>query len=78
MRKWSDLMFQHQEDLARLMTLEQGKILTESRGEVAYAAGFLEWFHIPLRAPLPIEALFRSDVDVNEPYDRTSLRKAAG
>jgi hypothetical protein len=34
-------------------------------------AGFLEWFHIPVRVPLPIEALFRSDIDVNEPYDRT-------
>jgi len=35
---------ENQEDLARLMTLEQGKPLTESRGEVAYAASFLEWF----------------------------------
>src|SRR5258705_2701701 len=37
-------MMENQEDLARLMTLEQGKPLTESRGEVAYAAAFLEWF----------------------------------
>jgi succinate-semialdehyde dehydrogenase/glutarate-semialdehyde dehydrogenase len=37
-------MMSNQEDLARLMTLEQGKPLTESRGEVAYAAAFLEWF----------------------------------
>src|SRR5262245_49992722 len=44
LRAWSDLMMQHQEDLARLMTIEQGKPLAESRGEVAYAAGFLEWF----------------------------------
>ena len=44
LRKWFDLMMEHQEDLARLMTLEQGKPLTESRGEVAYAAAFLEWF----------------------------------
>jgi hypothetical protein len=36
-------------------------------------AGFLEWFHIPVQVPLPIEALFRSDVDVNAPYDRTSV-----
>src|SRR5215470_4699696 len=43
-RKWYDLMLQHQEDLARLMTTEQGKVLAESRGEVAYAAAFLEWF----------------------------------
>jgi hypothetical protein len=34
-------------------------------------AGFLEWFFIPLMAPLPIESLFRTDVDIGEPYDRT-------
>src|ERR1700720_2739981 len=44
LRKWFDLMMANQEDLARLMTLEQGKPLSESRGEVAYAAAFLEWF----------------------------------
>jgi succinate-semialdehyde dehydrogenase/glutarate-semialdehyde dehydrogenase len=44
MRRWFDLMRESQEDLARLMTTEQGKPLAESRGEVAYAAGFLEWF----------------------------------
>src|SRR5258705_9996972 len=37
-------MMENQEDLARLMTLEQGKPLVESRGEVAYSASFLEWF----------------------------------
>jgi succinate-semialdehyde dehydrogenase/glutarate-semialdehyde dehydrogenase len=44
LRRWFDLMMENQEDLARLMTVEQGKPLTESRGEVAYAASFLEWF----------------------------------
>jgi succinate-semialdehyde dehydrogenase/glutarate-semialdehyde dehydrogenase len=44
LRRWADLMIEHQDDLARLMTLEQGKPLAESRGEVAYAASFLEWF----------------------------------
>jgi succinate-semialdehyde dehydrogenase/glutarate-semialdehyde dehydrogenase len=44
LRRWFDLMMANQEDLARLMTLEQGKPLGESRGEVAYAAAFLEWF----------------------------------
>ena len=34
--------------------------------------GFIEWFFIPLAIPLPIESLFRSDVDVSEPYDRTA------
>ena len=44
LRRWYELMLEHQEDLARLMTIEQGKPLVESRGEVIYAAGFLEWF----------------------------------
>ncbi|MDT8922835.1 NADP-dependent succinate-semialdehyde dehydrogenase [Pseudomonas taiwanensis] len=44
LRRWFELMMQSQEDLARLMTLEQGKPLVESRGEIAYAASFLEWF----------------------------------
>jgi len=44
LRNWSDLMLANQDDLARLMTLEQGKPLAESRGEVTYAASFLEWF----------------------------------
>jgi succinate-semialdehyde dehydrogenase/glutarate-semialdehyde dehydrogenase len=44
LRRWFDLMMANQEDLARLMTLEQGKPLAESRGEVAYGASFLEWF----------------------------------
>ena len=41
LRRWFDLMMANQEDLARLMTIEQGKPLAESRGEVAYAAAFL-------------------------------------
>jgi len=44
LRRWFDLMMANQEDLARLLTTEQGKPLAEARGEVAYAAGFLEWF----------------------------------
>ncbi len=44
LRRWFDLMMSNQEDLAHLMTLEQGKPLSESRSEVAYAASFLEWF----------------------------------
>ncbi len=44
LRRWHDLIMAHQEDLARLMTAEQGKPLTESRGEIAYAASFIEWF----------------------------------
>jgi len=44
LRKWFDLMMAHQEDLAIIMTAEQGKVLAESRGEVAYGAAFVEWF----------------------------------
>jgi succinate-semialdehyde dehydrogenase/glutarate-semialdehyde dehydrogenase len=42
--RWHDLMLAHAEDLARIMTTEQGKPLREARGEVAYAASFLRWF----------------------------------
>jgi succinate-semialdehyde dehydrogenase/glutarate-semialdehyde dehydrogenase len=44
LRKWFELMMANQEDLAIIMTTEQGKPLTESRGEIAYAASFIEWF----------------------------------
>ncbi|KAA3653481.1 MAG: NADP-dependent succinate-semialdehyde dehydrogenase I [Proteobacteria bacterium] len=44
LRRWHDLLLANQEDLAQLMTAEQGKPLTESRGEIAYAASFIEWF----------------------------------
>jgi succinate-semialdehyde dehydrogenase/glutarate-semialdehyde dehydrogenase len=44
MRAWFDLIMANQEALARLMTSEQGKPLAESRGEIAYAASFIEWF----------------------------------
>ncbi len=44
LKKWCELIIANQEDLARLMTLEQGKVLTESRGEIVYAASFIEWF----------------------------------
>ena len=36
-------------------------------------AGYLEWVFVPLMAPLPVESLFRNDVDVEEPYDRTTI-----
>jgi succinate-semialdehyde dehydrogenase/glutarate-semialdehyde dehydrogenase len=44
LRRWFDLMLANQEDLAILMTAEQGKPLAESKGEIAYAASFIEWF----------------------------------
>lgn len=44
LRRWFDLILTNQEDLAAIMTSEQGKPLAESRGEIAYAASFVEWF----------------------------------
>lgn len=44
LRRWYELVIEHQEDLALIMTCEQGKPLAESRGEILYAASFLEWF----------------------------------
>jgi succinate-semialdehyde dehydrogenase / glutarate-semialdehyde dehydrogenase len=44
MRRWFDLIVEHQEDLATLMTAEQGKPLAESKSEILYAASFIEWF----------------------------------
>jgi succinate-semialdehyde dehydrogenase/glutarate-semialdehyde dehydrogenase len=44
LRKWYNLMMEAQEDLALIMTLEQGKPLAESRGEIAYGANYIEWF----------------------------------
>lgn len=44
LRAWFELIMANQDDLARLMTLEQGKPLNEAKGEIAYAASFIEWF----------------------------------
>ena len=44
LRNWFNLMLEHQDVLARLMTAEQGKPLAESKGEIGYAASFIEWF----------------------------------
>ena len=44
LRRWFDLLMENQDDLGRLMTMEQGKPLAESKGEIAYAASFIEWF----------------------------------
>ncbi len=44
LRKWFDAIMDHQDVLAELMTREQGKPLSESKGEIAYAASFIEWF----------------------------------
>ncbi|MEL2242067.1 NADP-dependent succinate-semialdehyde dehydrogenase [Leclercia adecarboxylata] len=44
LRRWFELMMANQDDLAQLMTLEQGKPLAEAKGEISYAASFIEWF----------------------------------
>jgi succinate-semialdehyde dehydrogenase/glutarate-semialdehyde dehydrogenase len=44
MRNWFNLMMQHQDDLGRILTLEQGKPLAEAKGEIGYGAAFIEWF----------------------------------
>ena len=44
LRRWFELMMENQEDLARILTAEQGKPLAEARGEIGYGASFLEWF----------------------------------
>lgn len=44
LRKWFDLLMEHQEDLARILTTEQGKPLAEANAEIAYGASYVEWF----------------------------------
>lgn len=44
LRRWFELLLAHQDDLASIMTAEQGKPLAEARGEIAYAASYIEWF----------------------------------
>ena len=44
LKRWFELMLQHQDDLALIMTSEQGKPLAEAKGEIAYAASYIEWF----------------------------------
>lgn len=44
LRRWFELMMEHQDDLAKIMTLEQGKPFEEARGEIVYGASFIEWF----------------------------------
>ncbi|MBB2971544.1 NADP-dependent succinate-semialdehyde dehydrogenase [Mesorhizobium sp. RMAD-H1] len=44
LRRWFELMMENQDDLGRILTLEQGKPLAEAKGEIAYGASFIEWF----------------------------------
>ena len=51
LRRWFELMLEHREDLARIMTLEQGKPISEARGEIDYAASFVEFFAEEAKRP---------------------------
>ena len=51
LRRWFDLMIEHKEDLARIMVLEQGKPLSEARGEIDYAASFVEYYAEETKRP---------------------------
>ncbi len=51
LRRWFDLMIEHREDLARIMVLEQGKPLSEARGEIDYAASFVEYYAEEAKRP---------------------------
>jgi len=44
LRRWYELIIENQDDLARIMTLEQGKPLAEARGEIVFAASYIEWY----------------------------------
>jgi succinate-semialdehyde dehydrogenase/glutarate-semialdehyde dehydrogenase len=52
LKRWNDLMVAHQEDLGRLISREQGKPLAEGKGEVLYAASYVEWFAEQARVPM--------------------------
>jgi succinate-semialdehyde dehydrogenase/glutarate-semialdehyde dehydrogenase len=71
LRKWYELMMANQEDLAVLMTVEQGKPLTESRGEIAYGASFIEWFAEEAKRvygdTIPAQAADRRIVVIKQP-----------
>ena len=71
LRKWFDLMMAAQEDLAVLMTVEQGKPLAESRGEIAYGASFIEWFAEEAKRvygdTIPSQAVDRRIVVIKQP-----------
>src|SRR5438045_8984106 len=84
LRRWYDLMMANQDDLAALMTAEQGKPLAESKGEIAYAAAFIEWFGeegkrisgdtIPWHGTARRVVVLREDVCNSDAYKQLNLR----
>nr|XP_055066749.1 succinate-semialdehyde dehydrogenase, mitochondrial isoform X2 [Misgurnus anguillicaudatus] len=77
LRKWFDLITQHKEDLAKLITAECGKPMKESLGEIAYSAAFLEWFSEEARRVygdvVPSSAKDRKIVIVKQPVGVASI-----
>ena len=71
LRRWFDLCMAHQDDLAAILTLEQGKPLSEAKGEIAYGSGFIEWFSEEARRVygdiIPTNAAGRRIVVTKEP-----------
>src|SRR5213083_1229583 len=76
LRRWADSMLEHEDELARLLTTEQGKPLAESRIEIAYAASFFEWFGEEGKRvygdTIPTYALDRRIVVTKEPIGVTA------
>src|SRR3546814_14917531 len=72
LRRLYQLMLEHQDDLARLMTAEQGKPLAEAKGEIAYSAAFLEWFggEAKRRYGAPIPGTAAATRIMHTPQDR--------
>jgi succinate-semialdehyde dehydrogenase/glutarate-semialdehyde dehydrogenase len=81
LKRWYELLLTHQEDLARLISLEQGKPLTESRGETAYGAAYVEWFAEEAKRAygevIPAPALAAGCTVVAKPAEDTPLTALA-
>ncbi|MDO5653043.1 MAG: NAD-dependent succinate-semialdehyde dehydrogenase [Brachymonas sp.] len=73
LRRWFDLLMQHQDDLARILTAENGKPLAEAKGEVAYGASFVEWYAEEAKR-IPGEVIASFDANRRQ----TVLRQAVG
>ena len=78
LRKWYNLIEKNQEDLAKIMTLEQGKPLAESRGEIAMANSYVEWNSEEAKRVygdiIPDRLTDRRAVIIKQPVDRKSTR----
>jgi len=64
LRRWFELIMQNQDDLAAILTAEQGKPLAEAKGEIAYGANYIEWFTIPSAGPSSRVVVLKQGVGV--------------